>query len=119
MPRARRSASRAIGHGGSTVPVRQRDGRRTNVKITFVVPFINLTGGIRVLLDYANWLHDAGHEVTVVYPCWPYRFQYTRQQQWTEFKKHRSNDGRVPWFDLRCRLLRAPLIRSMFLPKGD
>ena len=35
------------------------------MKITFVLPFVNLTGGIRVLLDYANWLHDAGHDVTV------------------------------------------------------
>ena len=89
------------------------------MRITFVLPFINLTGGIRVLLDYANWLHDAGHETTVVYPCWPYRFQYTRQQQWTEFQKHRQNNGRVPWFDLRCRLLRVPLIRTIFLPHAD
>ena len=66
------------------------------MRITFVLPFVNVTGGVRVILDYANWLHDAGHGTTVVYPCWPYRFQYTRQQQWTEFKKHRSNDGRVP-----------------------
>jgi hypothetical protein len=89
------------------------------VRITFVLPFINLTGGIRVLLDYANWLHDVGHEVTVVYPCWPYRFQYTRQQQWTEFKKHRQQNGRVSWFDVRCRLLRLPLIRTTFLPRAD
>ena len=89
------------------------------MRITFVLPFINLTGGIRVLLEYANWLHEAGHEVTVVYPCWPYRFQYTRQQQWTEFRKHARNDGRVPWFDLRCRLLRVPLISNVFLPRAD
>jgi glycosyltransferase involved in cell wall biosynthesis len=88
------------------------------MKVTFVVPFVNLTGGIRVLLDYANWLHDAGHDVTVAYPCWPYRFQYTRRQQWGEFQKHRRQD-RVPWFGLRCRLLRVPLIRSMFLPAAD
>lgn len=89
------------------------------MRITFVLPFINLTGGIRVLLDYANWLHDAGHETTVVYPCWPYRFQYTRQQQWTEFQKHRRNNGGVPWFDLRCRLLRVPVVSTIFLPRAD
>jgi glycosyltransferase involved in cell wall biosynthesis len=89
------------------------------VRITFVLPFVNLTGGIRVLLDYANWLHDAGHETTVVYPTWPYRFQYTHQQQWTEFNKHRHQNGRVPWVDLRCRLLRVPTIRSIFLPRAD
>jgi glycosyltransferase involved in cell wall biosynthesis len=89
------------------------------VTITFVLPFINLTGGIRVLLDYANWLQAAGHDTTVVYPTWPYRFQYTRRQQWGEFQKHRANDGRVPWFDLRCRLLRVPQVRAMFLPRAD
>jgi glycosyltransferase involved in cell wall biosynthesis len=89
------------------------------VKITFILPFINLTGGIRVLLDYANWLHDSGREVTVVYPCWPYRFQYTRQQQWGEFKKHRRQADAVPWFGLRCKLLRVPVIRWPFVPRGD
>lgn len=89
------------------------------MRITFVLPFINLTGGIRVLLDYANWLHDAGHETTVVYPCWPYRFQYTRQQQWGEFRRHARQDGRVPWFELRCPLVRVPIIRTMFLPRAD
>ena len=88
------------------------------MKVTFVVPFVNLTGGIRVLFDYANWLHDAGHDVTVVYPCWPYQFQYTKRQQWGEFQKHRRQ-SRVPWFDLRCRLLRVPVIRNRFMPKAD
>jgi glycosyltransferase involved in cell wall biosynthesis len=89
------------------------------VTITIALPFINLTGGIRVLLDYANWLHDHGHRVTVVYPQWPYQFQYTRKQQWVEFRKHSQHDGTVPWLPLRCRLQRVPLIRSMFLPAAD
>ena len=87
--------------------------------ITIVLPFINLTGGIRVLLDYANWLHDAGHRVTVVYPQWPYQFQYTRQQQWVEFKKHSRHSASVSWLPLRCELLRVPLVRSIFMPKAE
>jgi len=89
------------------------------VRITFVVPFVNLTGGIRVILDYANWLHDAGHDVTVVYPGWPYRFHLTREQHWVEFRKQSRGPVRVSWFELRCRLLRVPLIRTMFLPRAD
>lgn len=87
--------------------------------ITFALPFINLTGGIRVLLDYANWLHDAGHRVTVVYPKWPYRFQYTRRQQWGEFRKHVRQGSRLTWLPLRCRLECVPLIHRAFLPKAD
>lgn len=87
--------------------------------ITIALPFINLTGGIRVLLDYANWLHDAGHRVTVVYPRWPYQFQYTRRQQWGEFRKHLRQGNRLLWLPLRCRLRCVPLIRTAFLPRAD
>lgn len=89
------------------------------MRITFALPFINLTGGIRVMLDYANWLHDAGHTVTVVYPRWPYQFQYTRRQQWGEFKKHVKQGGHLPWFRLRAPLECVPLIQTLFLPKAD
>lgn len=89
------------------------------MKITIVLPFINLTGGIRVMLDYANWLHDAGHEVTVFYPTWPYRFQWTRRQQWVEFRNTAAAEARVPWLNVRCMVRRVPLIRAPFVPPAD
>ncbi|HEX7192634.1 MAG TPA: glycosyltransferase family 4 protein [Thermoanaerobaculia bacterium] len=89
------------------------------MKITIALPFINLTGGIRVMLDYANWMHDAGHQVTVVYPAWPYRFQWTRRQQWVEFRKTVAAEERVPWLRVRCTLQRIPLIRAPFVPRAD
>ena len=87
--------------------------------VTMVLAFVNLTGGIRVMLDYANQLQAAGHDTTVVYPQWPYQFQYTRPQQWVEFKKHRRQGDHVPWFDLKCKVRCVPLIRSVFLPRAD
>jgi glycosyltransferase involved in cell wall biosynthesis len=89
------------------------------MKITFVLPFINLTGGVRVMLDYANWLHDAGHHVTVVYPTWPYRFHWTQRERWLEFRKQRTSAVAVPWMHVKSQLLRAPLIRTWFLPQAD
>jgi glycosyltransferase involved in cell wall biosynthesis len=89
------------------------------VTITFVVPFVNRTGGIRVILDYANWLHDAGHAVTVVYPCWPYRFGLSRRRQLGEFRRELRGGVEVPWMDVRCRLLRVPVIRGGYLPAAD
>jgi glycosyltransferase involved in cell wall biosynthesis len=89
------------------------------MKVTIVLPFINLTGGIRVMLDYANCIHDRGHEAVVVYPCWPYRFQYSRRQQWGEFRKSIRQNGRVAWFSLRCPLLRVPVISPRFVPPAD
>jgi glycosyltransferase involved in cell wall biosynthesis len=64
-------------------------------------------------------LHDAGHDTTVVYPCWPPRFQLTRQQQWHEFRKQRRSEVRVSWTTLRCRLLRVPVISPVFMPNAD
>lgn len=89
------------------------------MRITLVLPFVNLTGGIRVLLDFANWLHDAGHRVTVVYPLWPYRFHFTRSDQLRELSKQLRTAPRVEWFDLRCRLRRVPCVTNVFLPRGD
>jgi L-malate glycosyltransferase len=89
------------------------------MRITFVLPFVNLTGGIRVLLQYANALHDEGHAVIVVYPLWPYRYHYSRATQVEEFRKAVGAAPRVGWCDLRCRLLRVPVIANPFVPGGD
>ena len=89
------------------------------MRITVVIPFVNLTGGIRLLLDYANCLHDEGHVVTVVYPLWPYRYHLKRKDQLLEFRKQVRTVPRIDWFNLRCRLLRVPFIVNAFLPRGD
>jgi glycosyltransferase involved in cell wall biosynthesis len=36
------------------------------MKITFVLPWLNVSGGIRVILDYAVRLHARGHDVRLV-----------------------------------------------------
>jgi glycosyltransferase involved in cell wall biosynthesis len=90
------------------------------VTITIVLPFVNLTGGIRVLLDFANWLHGEGHRVTVVYPSWPYRFHFTRRDQFREWwSKQLLTRPQVGWYDLRCRLRRVPTIANVFLTRAD
>ena len=89
------------------------------MRISFVLPFINLTGGVRVHLDYANELSSAGHNVTVVYPSWPYRFQYDLRIQLREFGKNLRSEVCVGWYSLQARLMRVPLIRSRWLPESD
>jgi hypothetical protein len=89
------------------------------VRITFVLPFVNLTGGIRVLLDYANWLHDEGHVVTVMYPMWPYAYHFTKRERFLEFRKQLGMTPGVEWRDVRCPLVRVPFIANRFLPLAD
>ena len=89
------------------------------MRITIALPFVNLTGGVRLLLDYANWLHDEGHLVTIVYPLWPYRFHFTRREQLREFRKGMRTKAGVPWCETRCRVRRVPFIADAFLPPAD
>lgn len=89
------------------------------MRITFVIPFVNLTGGIRAVLDFAGALHRGGHTVTVVYPAWPYRFHFTRRQQFQEFRLTMARPPRVAWTDTDVDVHRVPLIRNSFLPPAD
>ncbi|MFA4845924.1 MAG: glycosyltransferase family 4 protein [Patescibacteria group bacterium] len=38
------------------------------MRITFALPEINLSGGVKIALEYAHWLQSRGHDVTCVYP---------------------------------------------------
>ena len=87
--------------------------------VTIVLPFVNLTGGVRVLLDFANWLHDHGDAVTVVYPSWPYPFHFSRRDQLREWSHQLWTAPQVNWFELKCPLRRVPWVANMFLPEGD
>jgi glycosyltransferase involved in cell wall biosynthesis len=89
------------------------------VKITFVVPFTNLTGGIRAVVDHAHWLHDAGHDVTLVYPSRPYRFGMTVAEWAGEWRRQARGEPGVSWTDIRCRVLRVPSIRPAHMPAAD
>lgn len=89
------------------------------MRITFVLPFVHLTGGIRIHLDYANELTAAGHDVTVVYPSWPYRFQYNWRFQFHEFRRNLQSEISVGWYSLHTKLIRVPLIRTHWLPQSD
>jgi len=44
------------------------------MRISFIIPFINWTGGIRIVFEYAERLHQRGHEVSIYFPMFPYRF---------------------------------------------
>jgi glycosyltransferase involved in cell wall biosynthesis len=49
-----------------TIPARPLHPPEPTMKITFVCPPLNLTGGIRVVAIYAKYLQTFGHEVHVV-----------------------------------------------------
>ena len=89
------------------------------MKLTFALPFVTLTGGIRTLLAFANALHDEGHDVTVVHPTWPYPFHFGRRAQIDTFIREIHQRPGVQWMELRARLRRIPLISNAFMPDAD
>lgn len=66
---------------------RRRAHRERVVKITFVLPFAGLSGGIKVVAIYARALSKSGHDVTVVSLPWR---QPTRLDRLKAFARGRS-----------------------------
>jgi glycosyltransferase involved in cell wall biosynthesis len=89
------------------------------VRVTFVLPFVARTGGVRLVLQLAGRLHDAGHRVIVVYPRRPYRFHYSRREWLAEYRRTRTGPPGVSWFSLRAPLRRVPRIGNAYLPDAD
>ncbi len=83
------------------------------------MPFLNVTGGTRVLLDYADALHALGHQVIVVHPLWPYRFHYGRLRQMRVFARHLIQGNCVDWYPLKSPLVQVPRISNQYLPDAD
>ncbi len=96
-----------------------------SLKINFIIPFKSLTGGIKVVLEYANQLTELGHEVKVIYPFIPYYFgekKFNFKDRWWQLRGLLANairGNRIHWFKLKAKLTRIPWITDYFLPDAD
>ncbi|MTV91305.1 glycoside hydrolase, partial [Streptococcus pneumoniae] len=79
------------------------------MKINFILPFKRMTGGIRVIYTYANYLIDQGHDVVCYVPMISYR---GRNQ--TIFYRIKASLGNTlkndNWFDKKFDLKRIPVV---------
>lgn len=100
------------------------------MKITFVLPGMRLTGGARVVFEYANNLQNRGHEVKIVYPLIPPAtkksniLKLKNQARGAMFNILKMND--VDWFNLNVKLIMVPTISQKwmafiqwFIPDAD
>lgn len=67
------------------------------MKITFVVPDLNLTGGLRVVGIYSKTLSESGHTVTVLYA--PPRKLTFKQRIKKLLKQAKSQESPNPYFE--------------------
>lgn len=96
------------------------------MRVTFVIPFLWFTGGLRVVFEYSRHLRARGHEVTIAYPLIPYRsgrplpeylIRVVKALGWN--LKYRN---RPKWTDLQLRPTPIPPTRhawERYLPDGD
>lgn len=95
------------------------------MKINFVLPFINWTGGIRVAFEYAEGLHRRGNDVAVYFPLVPYRFSdrlctARGLHRWVgdlflNLRRRAKQERRA----LSVPLLMVPRVADIFLRKAD
>jgi len=96
-----------------------------SMRITFLLPSKELSGGSKSTFEIANRLRARGHEVQVVYPLipgahgaqlWDIR-SLDRRARGLLWNLRRGNN--VPWFDLQIDLVRVAWMRPSSIPCGD
>ncbi|HEX7467416.1 MAG TPA: glycosyltransferase family 4 protein [Methanobacterium sp.] len=95
------------------------------MKITFILPMVNLAGGVRSTLELANHLLLRGHEVSVVYPLIPlssgkkwYNIRSLGNRVIEAVRNIIKGPG-IEWFDLKADLIRVPTLNERWIPKAD
>ena len=90
------------------------------MKITFILPGIGLTGGVKVAFEYANHLQARGHEVSIVYPL--ILLPLLIRDPWRTSKgivRTILEGNKVKWFDLKANLIRTPTLAERYIPDAD
>lgn len=96
------------------------------MKITFVVPWLDVSGGNRVIYELANRLAARSHRVTIVYPLVPLAFSAKPslknivRQLYYGFKNI-LRGNKVDWFKVKAELVRVFCLHPLFarIPAAD
>jgi glycosyltransferase involved in cell wall biosynthesis len=93
------------------------------MKITFILPIIDVCGGVRSTLELSNQLVSRGHDVSVVYPLIPssnksFSLNECSYVAWGTLLNIKKGNG-LQWFDLKAKLLSPPTLSERWIPQGD
>jgi len=79
------------------------------MKITFILPGIQLSGGLRVIFEYANRLKEGGHNVNLLYPLITipgvYKLSLKSLTRYLDINNIQINNE-VNWFNPKVKLSR-------------
>jgi glycosyltransferase involved in cell wall biosynthesis len=90
------------------------------MKITFLLPHVRLSGGVRALLEYANRLDQMGHDVRILLSAEPIKWYRLDKKLRSLGKKPTDlNPKSIDWFDNRVPITRFPCNNTAFVPPAD
>ncbi len=93
------------------------------IKISFILPNIEISGGVRAVFELANHLCQRGYEVNVIYPLFPSRdgkrFYKGIASGLLSILSNLKQGVTVGWFDLKAKLIRVQFLSEYFIPDSD
>ena len=94
------------------------------MKINFIIPFTNFTGGIKIVFEYANRLKEHGHDVLIYVPMKAYSFSDEGIKSCLRVAKASVGNtikrrNVVDWFDLKVHIKLVPTIKNKFIRDAD
>ena len=90
------------------------------MEITFVLPGVGISGGIRVVFEHANRLIERGHDVYIIYPIIPpgtvsrFKIKLIGNKVLGCFGNMRRSN-KVEWFNVKAKLIRVPTLNPKFV----
>lgn len=94
------------------------------MKINFILPFTQLTGGIKIAFEYSNRLSEKGHDVVCYVPMRSYKFN--NHGLIGNVKRLKASIGntfkrgsKVKWFNLNIPIKLVPSIKNAFIRDAD
>ncbi len=90
------------------------------MKITFLLPHVRLSGGVKAIFEYANRLLQSGHQVNLVIP--PEKIHWTRLKKFftAKFKGIETiSPDAIDWFENKVPIWMLPNNNLGYIPSAD
>ena len=95
------------------------------MRISFILPEVGISGGVRSTFEVANRLKEKGHDVSIIYPAVVASYGY----KWYDLGrlagriiktvKNLMRGNKVDWFSLKADLIRVPTLAEKYIPQSD
>ncbi len=94
------------------------------MKILFILPGVGKYtpgGGVKLVLEYANRIAQAGHHVTIAFPKYLNSSISQSKEIYARFKLRFSKPQKPVWFHLNksVNFLRVPTLKEKYIPDAD